>query len=74
VAQAVIFGVNRTTANGRIFMPAFGEGYSDADIAAVANYVTARLGAKGAHLTDTDVTNLRKQATQRSNTAEAPNG
>jgi mono/diheme cytochrome c family protein len=55
-------------------MPAFGEGYSDYDIAAVANYVTARFGAKGAHLTDTDVANLRKQATQQPNSQEAPNG
>ena len=73
VAQAVIHGVNRKTAGGRIFMPAFGEGYSDADIAAVANYVTARFGAKGAHLTDKDVANLRKQATQQSSSAETPN-
>jgi len=64
VAQTVIHGVNRTTAAGKIFMPAFGEGYSDDDIAAVANYVTARFGAKGAHLTDKDVASLRKQATQ----------
>jgi mono/diheme cytochrome c family protein len=74
VAQTVINGVNRTTADGRIFMPAFGEGYSDDDIAAVANYVTARFGAKGAHLTGKDVADLRKQATQKSNSPEAPNG
>jgi mono/diheme cytochrome c family protein len=74
VAQAVIHGVNRKTAGARIFMPAFGEGYSDADIAAVANYVTARFGAKGGHLTDKDVANLRKQATQQSSSAETPNG
>lgn len=74
VAQAVIYGVNRTTTQGRIFMPAFGEGYSDDDIAAVANYVTARFGAKGAHLTGKDVANLRKQATQQPNSQDAPNG
>jgi mono/diheme cytochrome c family protein len=62
VAQAVVNGVNRTTATGRIFMPAFGEGYSDDDIAAVANYVTGRFGAKGAKLTGKDVSDLRKQA------------
>ncbi len=74
VAQAVIHGVNRKTAEGRIFMPAFGEGYSDDDIAAVANYVTARFGAKGAHLTAKDVADLRKQAAQQPNSQEAPNG
>jgi mono/diheme cytochrome c family protein len=74
VAQTVIFGVNRRTAEGRIFMPAFGEGYSNDDIAAVANYVTARFGAKGAHLTDKDVASLRKQATQQTSSSEAPHG
>ncbi len=62
VAQVVVYGVNRDTGNGKIFMPAFGAGYSDDDIAAVANYVTARFGAKGAQLTGKDVADLRKQA------------
>jgi mono/diheme cytochrome c family protein len=62
VAQTVVNGVSRDTAGGRIFMPAFGEGYSDDDIAAVANYVTARFGAEGAHLSGKDVAALRKQA------------
>jgi mono/diheme cytochrome c family protein len=64
VAQTVVYGVHRQTADGRIFMPAFGEGYSDDDIAAVSNYVTARFGAKGAVLTGKDVADLRKQAAQ----------
>jgi len=62
VTQTIINGVNRNTAEGKIFMPAFGDGYSDEDIAAVANYVTARFGAKGARLTGKDVADLRKQA------------
>jgi mono/diheme cytochrome c family protein len=74
VAQTVINGVDRKTAEGKIFMPAFGEGYSDDDIAAVANYVTARFGAKGAQLTGADVANLRKQATQEPKPKAAPNG
>ena len=65
VAQTVINGVNRKTAEGMIFMPAFGDGYSDADIAAVSNYVTARFGAEGAHLTEKDIVSLRKQAAQQ---------
>jgi mono/diheme cytochrome c family protein len=72
VAQTVINGVNRKTTDGRIFMPAFGAGCSDDDIAAVANYVTARFGAKGADLTGKDVSALRQQAAQQSK--EAPNG
>ena len=45
-------------------MPAFGDAYSDAEIAAVANYVTARFGSKGSSLTAQDVAELRKQASQ----------
>ena len=65
VAQAVINGVNRKTPQGAtIFMPAFGGAYSDVEIAAVANYVTARFGAKPGHLTEADIGSLRKQAAQ----------
>jgi mono/diheme cytochrome c family protein len=43
---------------------AFGNAYSDVEIAAVANYVTARFGAKGLQLTAQDVAELRKQTAQ----------
>jgi mono/diheme cytochrome c family protein len=65
VAQTIINGVNRNTAQGTIFMPAFGSAYSDDEIAAVANYVTARFGAEGAHLTEKDIASLRKQVAQQ---------
>jgi mono/diheme cytochrome c family protein len=65
VAQTVINGVIRKTADGLIFMPAFGDGYSDDDIAAVSNYVTARFGAEGGHLTEKDIVSLRKQSAQQ---------
>jgi mono/diheme cytochrome c family protein len=75
VAQTVVNGVDRQIATGRIYMPAFGEGYSDDDIAAVSNYVTARFGAKGANLTGKDVADLRRQASQKpAATKEVPNG
>jgi len=45
-------------------MPAFGNAYSDAEIAAVANYVTARFGSKGSSLTAEDVAELRKQTSR----------
>ena len=45
-------------------MPAFGSAYSDAEIAAVANYVTARFGSKGSRITEQDVAALRKQTSQ----------
>ena len=43
-------------------MPAFGAAYSDEEIAAVANYVTARFGARPSTVTDADVGKLRMLA------------
>ena len=40
-------------------MPAFGAAYSDEEIAAVANYVTARFGAQPSSITPADVAKLR---------------
>jgi mono/diheme cytochrome c family protein len=64
VAQIVISGTKRRVPDNAISMPAFGSAYSDAEIAAVANYVTARFGAKGSQLTAQDVAELRAQASQ----------
>jgi mono/diheme cytochrome c family protein len=59
VAQIVIGGEQRKTAAGQVMMPAFASAYSDTEIAAVSNYVTARFGAKGSNLTAKDVAKLR---------------
>jgi mono/diheme cytochrome c family protein len=59
VAQVVLTGSRRTTPHGEAFMPAFGAAYSDAEIAAVANYVTARFGSAPSHLKAQDVARLR---------------
>jgi mono/diheme cytochrome c family protein len=64
VAQIVLSGTKRHTPEGALSMPAFGNAYSDDEIAAVANYVTARFGTKGSSLTAKDVAELRKQASQ----------
>jgi mono/diheme cytochrome c family protein len=64
VAQIVILGAKRGTPHGVVTMPAFGSTYSNAEIAAVANYVTARFGSKGARLTEKDVASLRAQSAQ----------
>ena len=64
VAQIVISGTKRHTPDGALSMPAFGNAYSDDEIAAVANYVTARFGTKGSTLTANDVAELRKQTAQ----------
>lgn len=62
VGQIVISGTRRLTPDGVISMPAFGSAYSDTEIAAVANYVTARFGAERSKLTDKDVAKLRSEA------------
>jgi mono/diheme cytochrome c family protein len=61
VAEIVILGTKRLTPDGALSMPSFGHAYSDEEIAAVANYVTARFGAKGSSLTARDVADLRAQ-------------
>jgi mono/diheme cytochrome c family protein len=64
VAQIVISGTKRHTPEDALSMPGFGQAYTDDDIAAVANYVTARFGAKGSKLTAKDVAELRKQTAE----------
>ena len=61
VAQVVLSGTVRHGPDGVVSMPAFGASYSDADIAAVVNYVTARFGAAPSNLTDRDVAQLRSE-------------
>jgi mono/diheme cytochrome c family protein len=60
VAQIVISGTRRFTPDA-MSMPAFGGTYTDAEIAAVANYVTGRFGAAASKLTAKDVAELRGQ-------------
>jgi mono/diheme cytochrome c family protein len=64
VAEIVIHGTRRHHPPDAISMPAFGDAYSDIEIAAVANYVTARFGGKPSQLTAQDVANLRQQASE----------
>jgi mono/diheme cytochrome c family protein len=64
VAQIVISGTRRHTPEDAVSMPAFGSAYSDVEIAAVANYVTARFGSKPSRITAQDVAELRKQTSQ----------
>ena len=56
----MIFGGGRPGASHPT-MPSFGQSYSDAEIAAVANYVTARFGATPSRVTPADVANFRSQ-------------
>jgi mono/diheme cytochrome c family protein len=64
VAQIVICGTRRHTPANAVSMPAFGSAYSDDEIAAVANYVTARFGSKASQITARDVADLRKQTSE----------
>ena len=59
VAQIVLAGSRRQSTDSTLAMPAFGAAYDDREIAAVANYVTARFGAKASSLTADDVRKLR---------------
>jgi mono/diheme cytochrome c family protein len=61
VVQVIIRGGPRHVANDPSNMPAFGSTYSDEEIASVANYVTARFGAKGSELTAANVAKLRTE-------------
>jgi len=64
VVQIVIAGTKRHTPKGAISMPAFGNAYSDEEIAAVANYVTARFGSQRSQITGGGVAALRKQTAE----------
>jgi mono/diheme cytochrome c family protein len=59
VAQVIIRGGQRHAGASSTDMPAFGDTYSDAEIASVANYVTARFGTQGSGLTTAQVGKLR---------------
>jgi mono/diheme cytochrome c family protein len=60
VVEIVLNGMNRPTLGATAFMPAFGDAYSDIEIAAVANYVTARFGSVPSHVTSNQVADLRR--------------
>jgi mono/diheme cytochrome c family protein len=61
VAQVIIGGAQRHAASAAANMPAFGAAYSDAEIASVANYVTARFGAAASDLPAARVAKLRTE-------------
>jgi mono/diheme cytochrome c family protein len=61
VAQIVISGTIRRTPPGAVSMPAFGGSYSDVEIAAVVNYVTARFGSEPSRISEKEVAELRQQ-------------
>jgi mono/diheme cytochrome c family protein len=60
LVETVLQGARLATAHGQVSMPDFGQGYSDAEIAAVANYVTGRFGVAASQLTAADVAKIRQ--------------
>lgn len=60
LTQVVIEGASLHTPHGQVFMPSFGQGYSDAEIAAVANYITGRFGTTPSKVTAADVAKRRQ--------------
>ncbi len=57
----MILGGSGSPPGGRPYMPSFAAAYSDAEIAAVADYVTARFGSRSSHTTPDRVALLRLQ-------------
>jgi mono/diheme cytochrome c family protein len=59
VVQVILNGSG--SADGGRYMPSFAAAYSDAEIAAVANYVTGRFGSNPSRVTPVEVATLRLQ-------------
>ncbi len=59
VVQVILSGAQRHATGEAANMPAFGDAYSDYEIASVANYITARFGTRPAAVTAEGVAKLR---------------
>jgi mono/diheme cytochrome c family protein len=64
VVQVVLSGTTRDSPHGSLYMPEFGSAYSDTEVAAVANYITARFGSAPSNLTASNVADLRKEVSK----------
>jgi mono/diheme cytochrome c family protein len=51
LVRVMLTGADLRTAKGRGYMPSFGDAYSDAELAAVANYVIGHFGGKSGDVT-----------------------
>ena len=59
--QAILEGTHLHTKLGKMFMPDFGNGYSDAEIAALVNFVTGQFGASASKVTPLEVAKRRQE-------------
>jgi mono/diheme cytochrome c family protein len=64
LTQVLLQGAHLHTPDGKIFMPSFGRGYSDAEIAAVANYVAGRFGSGTSSMTPDEVAKRAQEISQ----------
>jgi mono/diheme cytochrome c family protein len=60
VAEAILHGADFKIGAHEVFMPGFGAGYSNSEVAALTNYVIAHFGAKHSNVTPDDVAKLRQ--------------
>jgi mono/diheme cytochrome c family protein len=61
VMQMLLRGASYRIKDQTIYMPAFVAGYTDAELAAVANYVIAHFGGKFGRVTPQDIAKQRAQ-------------
>jgi mono/diheme cytochrome c family protein len=59
VTQAILHGVTMRIGDTDVYMPAFGHGYSDPEVAALANFVIGHFGGKQGTVTAEDVAKRR---------------
>jgi mono/diheme cytochrome c family protein len=59
LTQVTLHGASLQSPEGEVFMPAFGNGYSDAEIAAVVIYVMKRFGTRSSTITPDQVAKRR---------------
>jgi mono/diheme cytochrome c family protein len=61
VTQVILKGAKYRIKGQTVFMPPFGQAYSDAELAAVANYVIAHFGGKTGHVEPQDIAKQRQE-------------
>jgi mono/diheme cytochrome c family protein len=59
--QILLHGAKYRFKGQNVYMPSFGPAYSDAELAAVANYVIAHFGGKTGHVAPQDVAKRRQE-------------
>jgi mono/diheme cytochrome c family protein len=59
VTQTILQGAKLRVGDSDVFMPAFGVGYSNTEVAALANYVVAQFGGKTGTVTADEVAKRR---------------